>query len=182
LIRKAVDEVTAKLKEGKSSPPQASFQRLLSLAGPEVDQTVALACQSERRETRIAAAMLCQQRLYGRPVLEALIALLKDKDQQVRAVALRALGFAAHWQSPEACEALCALAKDTTRADGDRVNAAGQAGTTVPLQLFCVNHDTQIFDTLTELLSDKNPQLKMVAKLGLDGKLIPDVQGFKVKP
>jgi hypothetical protein len=61
------------------------------------------------------------------------------------------------------------------------MNAAGQLGLTVPLQLFCVNRDGAVFETLKTLSEDKNPQVKLAAKLGLEGKLLPDGQGFKVK-
>ncbi|HEY3323014.1 MAG TPA: hypothetical protein VGP72_21355 [Planctomycetota bacterium] len=179
--RKALDEITTKLKDGKSSLPQAACARLADLAGPEVDAALVLASQSERREARLMVATLCQQRIYGKPVFEALAALLKDKDTQVRAAAAQALGLAANWQHAEARDALCTCAKDASAANADRVNSAGQLGVCVPLQLFCVNRDAQISETFNALMEDKNPQLKQLAKLALDGKLVPAAGGFQVK-
>ena len=179
--RKLVEGFTAKLQDGKTAPSPASFSRLLDLSGAEVDPLLALACQSERREVRFAAAMLCQQRLYGKPALDALVGLLEDKDSQVRAAAAHALSLAANWQYAEAVEALCAFAKNSAKPDSERMNAAGQLGLTVPLQLFCVNRDGAVFETLKTLSEDKNPQVKLAAKLGLEGKLLPDGQGFKIK-
>jgi dienelactone hydrolase len=177
-----VDDVTAKVKEGKTSLPASAFARLGELAGPEVEAAVVASLQSARTDVRRAAAALCQERAYGRPVLESLAAMLDDKEAPVRAAATRALGVAAHWQAPEAVEALARAATDPARPAADRFNAAAQLGLTVPIQLFCVNREARVFDTLQALLGDKSDQVRMVARMGLDGKLAAEGQGVRIRP
>jgi len=89
---------------------------------------------------------------------------------------------AAHWNAPEALDALAALAKDAEKPATDRFNAAAQLGLAAPIQLFCTNREPRVFETLTALAEDKNGQLKGVARMGLDGKLVAEGQGVKVKP
>jgi predicted esterase len=180
--RKAVEDLAEKIKEGKSPPPPTALARLLDLSGPEVEAALAAAFGSDRPELKKAAAVLCQQRLFGKAVMAALVPLLEDKDTAVRAAVERALGVAAHWQYPEALEALSAYAKDAERPVTDRFNAAAQLGLTVPIQLFCTNREPRVFDTLNALVEDKSGQLKGVARMGLDGKLVAEGQGVKVKP
>jgi predicted esterase len=180
--RKAVEDLTAKLKEGKSPPAPAALARLLDLSGPEVEAALAAAFGSDRAELRKAAAVLCQQRVFAKTVMAGLVPLLEDKDAPVRAAAVRALGVAAHWNAPEALDALAALAKDVEKPATDRFNAAAQLGLAAPIQLFCTNREPRVFETLTALAEDKNGQLKGVARMGLDGKLVAEGQGVKVKP
>jgi hypothetical protein len=180
--RKQVDELAAKVKDGKTSPPASAFLRLQDLAGPEIEEVVASALKSERPDVRKAAAALCQQRLFGKAVMAALAPLVDDKDTAARAAAVRALGVAAHWQVPEAVEALCACAKDAAKSGTDRFGAVAQLGLTVPLQLFCARRDAAVFDTLAALQDDKNTQVRTIAKLAVDGKLLPEGQTVKIKP
>ncbi len=180
--RKAVEELAEKIREGKSPPSPSSLVRLLDLSGPEVEAALAAALASDRSELRKAAAVLCQQRLFGGTVMAALVPLLEDKESSVRAAAVRALGIAAHWQYPEALEALAARAKDAGKPVPDRFNAAAQLGLAVPIQLFCANRSPEVFDTLNALLEEKSGQLRGVARMGLDGRLEADGQGVRVRP
>lgn len=81
-----------------------------------------------------------------------------------------------------ALDALSACAKDAEKPVTDRFNAAAQLGLAVPIQLFCANREPRVFDTLNALVEDKSGQLKGVARMGLDGKLVAEGQGVKVKP
>ena len=179
--KKIVDEMIAKLTSGKMNPPISAYAPFLNLAGPETDAAVVLMLQSVKPEIRLNGVALCQQRLYGKPVLDALPALLKDKDGKVRTGAIRALGMAADFQRPDAVAALATLAKDTMASLVDRTNAAGQLGLTMTLQLYCVNHDAGIFGVMNDLLEDKNSQIKGLAKVSLDGKLAFDGQRYQVE-
>jgi predicted esterase len=179
--QKIVADLTAKLEDGKSGPSQATFQKLKGLAGPEVDKLLVGAIQCERREWRLAAAKLCQERLFGKPVREALAGLLTDKDSRVVSTATRALGLAANWQFAEAQAALATQATDASKPSTDRFNAAGQLGLATPPQLPCGNKDATIFDTLKQLTGDKDYRVKTVAQYGLDGKLLPEGDTFTVK-
>lgn len=179
--QKTVAELTAKLEDGKSTPPPATFLKLKSLAGPEVDKLMVGALQCERREWRLAAAKLCQERLFGKPVREALAKLLVNKESQVLAATVRALGFAANWQFAEAQAALAAQASDASKPSTDRFNAAGQLGLATPPQLPCGNKDAAIFDTLKQLTGDKDARVKMVSQYGLDGKLLAEGETVTVK-
>ena len=70
--RKAVEDLAAKIREAKSPPPPSALARLQDLSGPEVEEALAAALGSDRPELKKAAALLCQQRLFGRAVMAAL--------------------------------------------------------------------------------------------------------------
>ncbi|HET6251486.1 MAG TPA: HEAT repeat domain-containing protein [Tepidisphaeraceae bacterium] len=179
--RKIVDDLSAKLSSGKWNPPTSAYAPLLNLAGPETDALLVVALQSAKPTVRLNAASLCQQRLYGKPVLDALAVAMKDKDAKVRSLAIRGLGLAANFQNPDAIEALAAFAKDTTNGSTDRLDAAGQLGVTLPLQLLSVNRQSQTFTALKALVDDKNSQISELASVSLDGKLTFDGQTYRAE-
>ena len=175
-----IERITGQLAENKPILA-ADIERLIDLAGPEVDQLLVQLAQAEKREMRLALARLCQQRLYGPPVVQVLAQLTKgDKEATVRSAATRALGVAAGWNNAAARDALIAVATDEAGKIMDRLLAAGQLGLVATMQHDCSNQDKTLFDALRSLLTDKNNPMRAVAQAGLDGKLV--AKGEEVLP
>lgn len=179
--RAFLEQTAARQAEGKAVPV-ASLERLADLAGPEVDKVLIQLAQSAKREQRLAAARLCQVRLYGAEVQQALIVLVTDKETTVRHAALRALGVAANWNRMQARDALVVVAKDAAAKPADRVMAAGQLALAAVIQRACSNQDAVLFDTLRALLTDKSTQLRVVAQAGLDGQVTSRGDDIQLKP
>ena len=130
---------------------------------------------------RLAAARLCTVRLYGRPVLAALVPLATDRDAGLRRTALAALGLAAGWQCADALAALEAVAADAKAKDHDAATA--QLGLAWPLQHLASasNQDQGLKATLEALAKDREGALRELAAQGLAGILSRDGTGVRVE-
>lgn len=115
LIAKANTELDT---DGKlaNATSKALFPALLEAAGAPAEALVIRCLGSPTTTLRRSAATVCAHRLFGDPVVAALLPLREDADRETRTQALQALGMAADFQIAAAQEALCSMVREQKNA------------------------------------------------------------------
>ena len=80
------------------------------------------------------------------------------------------MGAAAHWQYPEAQEALSRYAQGQEKKVTQRLLAIGQLARLVPMQLACTHKDRVVFMALIDLLLDSDVKIRSMAFRSLRGQ------------
>jgi HEAT repeat protein len=130
---------------------------------------------SDRESAKSGAAQACTKMMFDAKAVEALGALLDDKDAKVRQHALAALTFQGKWSYVGAQEALCTFAKDPKRSAGERKAAVGGLSEIVKLDLLGGFQLHRVLWTLLDLLDADEGGVRQMAFLALKGV---DATGF----
>jgi dienelactone hydrolase len=140
-----------------------TWVRLASIGGHAAAPAVLQGLQSDRSGVRSMAAQACTQVMFDDKVAEALVGLLEDKDAKARRTAIAALAFQGKWNYAQAHAALCSLARDDKRAEGDRRAAAQGLADIVRIDLLGTYLYKDIVWTLVDLLGDRDGALRQTA-------------------
>jgi predicted esterase len=130
-------------------------------------------------DVKKSAVETTEKTTYGREVVLELIKLLKDKSDDVKNEAFKALAFASNWRYPEAQETLVRLAKSKSTPAADRTLAIEGLGKTVKLQFLGNFEDKHVIWTLVNLLDDDDQKVRETAFAQVE-KLVKDT--FQYKP
>ncbi len=123
--------------------------------------------QGDREGVRVHAAQAMTRMMFDGKAVEALAALLDDKESRVRATALQALTFQGRWNYPAAQEALCRLARDEKKPAGERKAAVLGLGEIAKLDFLGGFQFKSVGWTLVELLDDEDGGVRAAAFLAL---------------
>jgi dienelactone hydrolase len=140
-----------------------TWVRLAAIGGPQAAPAVLQGLANERSGVRTMAVQACTQVMFDDKVVDALAALLEDKDTKVRRTALAALAFQGKWNYAQAQAALCAVARDEQRPEGDRRAAAQGLAEIVRIDLLGTFLYRECVWTLVELLGDRDGVLRQTA-------------------
>lgn len=157
----------------------ATWMRAASIGGPQAAPVIVQGLESERAGIRASAAQACTQVMFDDRVVDALVALLSDTDLKARRTAISALTFQGKWHYARAQAALCAVARDEKRAEGDRRAAAQGLAEIVKIDLLGTFYYKDILRTLVTLLGDRDAGLRQAAFQGL---LPAQADGFGYQP
>jgi dienelactone hydrolase len=141
----------------------STWMRIVSIGGPQAAPVVLQGLENERAGVRSSAAQACTQVMFNDKVVDALIPLLADSDAKVRRTAISALTFQGKWHYDQAQTALCAVARDEKRTEGDRRAAAQGLAEIEKIDLIGTFYYKEILWTLVGLLSDKDAALRQIA-------------------
>ncbi|MBI3855117.1 MAG: HEAT repeat domain-containing protein [Planctomycetes bacterium] len=119
--------------------------------------------ESDRAGVRSLAAQACTQVMFDDKVVDGLVPLLADTDAKVRRTAISALAFQGKWHYAQAHAALCAVARDEKRAEGDRKAAAQGLADIVKIDLIGTFYYKEVIWTLVGLLADRDAGLRQTA-------------------
>lgn len=145
----------------------STWARVAAIGGPQVSPIVVQGLASERAGVRTNAAQACAQVMFDDAAVDALLPLADDKDVKVRRTAVAALSFQGKWNYPRAQAALCALARDEKRSEGDRKAAVQGLAEIVKVDLLGTCLYKEAVWTLVNLLGDKDAGLRQAAFLAL---------------
>jgi HEAT repeat protein len=123
--------------------------------------------QSDREGTRVHACQAMTRMMFDGKAVEALAALLDDKDAKVRSTAIQALTFQGRWNYAAAQEALCKLARDDKKPAGERKAAVLGLGEIAKLDFLGGFQFKTVGWTLVELLDDKDGGVRAAAFMAL---------------
>ena len=157
------------------APILAEAQRFGGAPGGHVT-TVAL--DSSDPDVRKAAAATAETTLYGHEVLAALLKMLKEKTDDLKPAAYKALAVAANWRYTDVQEVLIQSARKKTTPVADRVAAVEALGKAVKLQFLGNFEDKPMFWTLVLLLDDDDAKVREAAFAQLE-KNVKDAFGYK---
>jgi dienelactone hydrolase len=141
----------------------STWVRLASIGGPQVSPLVVKGLTSERAGVRTNAAQACAAVMFDDPAVDALVPLIDDKDVKVRRAAIAALAFQGKWNYAQAQAALCALARDEKRPEGDRKAALQGMADLVKIDLQGTYLYKDVIHTLVDLLGDKDGGIRAAA-------------------
>jgi len=105
--------------------------------------------------------------MFDGKAVEALAALLDDKEARVRSTAIQALTFQGRWNYPAAQEALCKLAKDDKKPAGERKAAVLALGEIAKLDFLGGFQFKTVGWTLVDCLDDEDGGVRAAALLAL---------------
>lgn len=157
-------------------PILAEAARIGGLPGAKI---LAGALDSSDPAVKRAAAATAEGTLYGRETVLELMRLTRDRSEEVRLAAYRALGVAANWRYAEAQEALARAARSKGTALADRIRAIEALGHAVRLMLLGNYEDRLVLWTLVLLLDDEELEVRRAAFATLE-KGVKDT--FEYKP
>ncbi|HXG61685.1 MAG TPA: hypothetical protein VNO22_09930 [Planctomycetota bacterium] len=156
----------ARTEKGEAlGPILAEAARIGGIPGAKI---VAHVFDASDPEAKRAAAATAESTLYGREAVLDLIRLTRDRSEEVRQAAWRALGAAANWRYPEAQEALARAARSRSTAPADRVRAIEALGHAVRLMLLGNYEDRLVLWTLVLLLDDEELDVRRAAFAALE--------------
>jgi dienelactone hydrolase len=141
----------------------STWLRLASIGGHHAAPVVVQGLESDRSGVRAMAAQACTQVMFDDKVVDALVPLLADTDTKVRRTAISALGFQGKWHYAQAQGALCAVARDEKRAEGDRRAAAQALADIVKVDLIGTFYYKDVIWTLVGLLGDRDAGLRQTS-------------------
>lgn len=141
----------------------STWTRLAAIGSHAAAPAVLQGLTSERSGVRSMAAQACAQVMFDDKVVDALVALLEDKENTVRRNAIAALVFQGKWHYAQAQAALCALARDEKRPAGDRRAAAQGLAEIARIDLLGTYFYKDVVGTLVDLLGDRDGGLRQIA-------------------
>ncbi len=175
-------EFLAKFDEGKNASALSAgptWLRLAQIGGPAAAPVVLQGLASDRAGVRAAAAQACTVTMFDDKVVDALLPLVDDKDTKARRSAIAALAFQGRWNYAQAVAALCGVARDAKRSEGDRRAAAQGLGEILRVDLQGTYLHAEAIRTLVELLGDRDGGLRAAAFQGLQPA---QADGFGYQP
>ncbi len=147
----------------------ATWMRLAAIGGPHAAPAVLQGLASDRAGVRANAAQACAQVMFDGKVVDALLPLLEDKDVKARRTSIAALAVQGRWNYPQAIVALCGVARDEKKPEGDRRAAAQGLADVVRIDLLGTYLQKEAIWTLVGLLGDRDGALRAAAFLALQG-------------
>jgi predicted esterase len=169
-----LDKLSDTSKLGEAS----TWLRVANIGGFAAAPVVIAGLQAERDSVRVHAAQAMTRMMFDGRVVEALAALLDDKESRVRATAIQALTFQGRWNYPAAQEALCRLAKDDKKPAGERKAAVLALGEIAKLDFLGGFQFKTVGWTLVECLDDEDSGVRTAANLAL----MPAKSGVEYSP
>ena len=157
------------------TPMLAETQRIGGAIGGKVINN---AFDNPDPEVKKAAAETAEKTAYGREIVMELIKLLKDKSEDVKNEAYKALAISANWRFPEAQEALIRVARSRNTPAPERVLAVEGLGKAVRLQFLGNFEDKLAIWTLVNLLDDDDQKIREAAFAQVE-KIVKDTFGYK---
>jgi predicted esterase len=158
-----LDKLTDASKLGEGS----TWLRLGNIGSFAAAPAVIMGLQSDREGTRVHACQAMTRMMFDGKAVEALAALLDDKDAKVRSTAIQALTFQGRWNYAAAQEALCKLARDDKKPAGERKAAVLGLGEIAKLDFLGGFQFKTVGWTLVELLDDKDGGVRAAAFMAL---------------
>jgi predicted esterase len=169
--------------KAKSEKEAAGIAAILAeaqrIGGAPGGKVIVAALSNPDPEVKKAALATTLTTSYGREVVLAMVKLLKEKSEEVKAAAYRGLGAASALRSPEAQEALIRAARTRKTPLAERVLAIEELGKAVKLQFLGAFEDKQAIWTLVLLLDDEDQAVRKATFAELE-KLVQDA--FQYKP
>ncbi len=168
----------AKLKSGKLDAVAPVLAEAERIGGPAAAKAIVAALGNSDADVKKAAAKSIEATSFGREAVVALVKLLKDKSDDVKAAAYRALASESARGSPEALDTLLRAARAKTTPPAERALAIEGLGKTVKLEFLGSFEDKLAIWSLVLLLEDADQKTREVAFAQLE-KLVPDTFGYK---
>jgi dienelactone hydrolase len=147
----------------------STWTKAAAIGGHAAAGVILAGLESDRESARSGAAQACTKMMFDAKSVEALAALLDDKDAKVRQHALAALTFQGRWSYFGAQQALCAFAKDPKRAAGERKAAVQGLTEIVKIDLLGGFQLHATLWTLVDLLDADEGGVRQMAFLALKG-------------
>jgi dienelactone hydrolase len=166
--RAKVASLAGKVRTEKAEAMEPILAEAARIGGLPGAKVVANAFDASDPGVRRAAAVTAEGTLYGRETVLELIRLTRDRSEEVRQAAYRALGVAANWRYAEAQEALVRAARSKGTAPPDRVRAIEALGHAVRLMLLGNYEDRLVIWTLVLLLDDEELEVRRAAFAALE--------------
>lgn len=158
-----IDKLADASKLGEAS----TWMRLSNIGSFAAAPVVLMGLQAEREGVRVHAAQAMTRMMFDGKAVEALAALLDDKDAKVRSTAIQALTFQGRWNYAAAQDALCKLARDDKKPAGERKAAILGLGEIAKLDFLGGFQFKSVGWTLVELLDDKDGGVRAAAFMAL---------------
>src|SRR5579859_3272852 len=152
-----------KLSDPSKLGEASSWVRVANIGSLAAAPIVIQGLQSDREGVRVHAAQAMTRMMFDGKAVEALGALLDDKENRVRGTAIQALTFQGRWNYPAAQEALCRLARDDKKPSGERKAAALGLGEIARLDFLGGFQFKTVGWTLVELLDDEDGGVRAAA-------------------
>jgi hypothetical protein len=167
-----------KTEKGESTVPIiAEASRIGGAPGGRVIDGGMESADAEVRKTSVATV---EKTLYGREtVIELIKVYTKDKSEEVKGEAVKALAVAANYRYLEAQETLVSAARRRTAPAADRVAAIQSLGKAAKLQFLGNFEDKHVIWTLVLLLDDDEQKVREAAFAQVE-KNVKDT--FEYKP
>jgi len=156
-----------KLADASKLGEASTWLRLAAIGSHAAAPAVILGLQSEREGIRVHAAQAMTRMMFDGKAVEALAALLDDKESRVRGTAIQALTFQGRWNYPAAQEALCALARNDKKPAGERKAALLGLGEIARLDFLGGFQFKTVGWTLVECLDEEDGGVRAAAFLAL---------------
>ena len=156
-----------KLSDASKLGEGSTWLRIAAIGSHAAAPAVIQGLQSDREGVRVHAAQAMTKMMFDGKAVDALAALLDDKESHVRATAIPALTFQGRWNYPAAQGALCKLARDEKKPAGERKAAVLGLGEIVKLDFLGGYQFKSVGWTLVELLDDEDGGVRAAAFLAL---------------
>jgi hypothetical protein len=168
-----------KAKAAKAGDMAAVLAEAQRVGGAPGGRVITAALSNSDAAVKTAALETCLTTAYGREVLPAMVKLLKDKSEEVKAAAYRGLAAASALRYPEAQDALVRAARNKKTPLAERLLAVAGLGKTVKLQFLGNFEDKAAIWALVLLLDDADEKVRHETFAQLE-KLVPDT--FQYRP
>jgi len=156
-----------KLSDASKLGEGSTWLRLSAIGSHAAAPAVIAGLQADREGVRVHAAQAMTRMMFDGKAVEALAALLDDKEARVRSTAIQALTFQGRWNYPAAQEALCKLAKDDKKPAGERKAAVLALGEIAKLDFLGGFQFKAVGWTLVDCLDDEDGGVRAAALLAL---------------
>jgi len=167
-----------KLSDASKLGEGSTWLRVAAIGSHAAAPVVVAGLQSDREGVRIHAAQAMTRMMFDGKAVEALAALLDDKENRVRGTAIQALAFQGRWNYPAAQEALSRLARDSQKPAGERKAAVLGLGEIAKLDFLGGFQFKSVGWTLVDLLDDEDGGVRAAAFVALQ----PAKAGFEYAP
>lgn len=158
-----LDKLADPNKAGSLLGEGSTWLKIAAIGSHAAAPAVTLGLQSDREGVRIHAAQACSRMMFDGKTVDALAALLDDKEARVRSASIQGLTFQGRWNYPAAQGALCRLALDPKKPAGERKAATLGLGEIVKLDLQGGFQFKTVIWTLVLLLDDEDAALRALA-------------------
>jgi len=156
-----------KLSDASKLGEGSTWLRLSAIGSHAAAPAVIAGLESDREGTKVHAAQAMTRMMFDGKAVDALAALLDDKENRVRSTAIQALTYQGRWNYPAAQEALCKLARDDKKPAGERKAAVLGLGEIAKLDFLGGFQFKSVGWTLVELLDDEDGGVRAAALLAL---------------
>ena len=156
-----------KLSDASKLSEGSTWLRIGNIGSHAAAPVVIAGLQSDREGVRVHAAQAMARMMFDGKAVDALTALLDDKESRVRSTAIQALTFQGRWNYPAAQEALSRLARDDKKPAGERKAAVLALGEVVKLDFLGGFQFKSAGWTLVDLLDDEDGGVRAAAFLAL---------------